>query len=214
MNSSLEVLVGKNAGKHVPISGARMLIGRDPGCHLRANSEMISRYHCEIFTRDGSLLLRDFGSKNGSYINERRIDGEAVLASGDRLAIGPLVFRVHVQEPAPVYPARPAKQDSASVAGDPRRGSRSPRPSTSEETLEVDICQWLASDTQAEDSPPRPGDTAAYRPDSASQSPNRSPRHANDSPKAAPPSAARNGDHHAAEALKQLRGQRWPSQSK
>jgi pSer/pThr/pTyr-binding forkhead associated (FHA) protein len=40
--------------------------------------------------------VRDFGSKNGTYVNDERVQGERELKVGDELTIGPLRFSVHV----------------------------------------------------------------------------------------------------------------------
>ncbi len=96
MDMKLKVLEGKNAGQEISVKGNKFLIGRAEDCHLRPASEMISRHHCAILVEDGYMGIRDFGSKNGTYVNEERIVGERELKAGDRLAIGHLRFEVHV----------------------------------------------------------------------------------------------------------------------
>jgi pSer/pThr/pTyr-binding forkhead associated (FHA) protein len=47
------------------------------------------------------LLIRDLGSRNGLRVNGRLVD-EAQLQTGDEVAIGPVIYRVHQQvEPPP-----------------------------------------------------------------------------------------------------------------
>jgi predicted component of type VI protein secretion system len=43
------------------------------------------------------VIVRDFGSKNGTYVNGDRLSGEMELAHGDRLKIGPLEFEMCIQ---------------------------------------------------------------------------------------------------------------------
>jgi len=73
-------------------------IGRQKGCHLRLSSTEVSRQHAEIYERDGVLWLREFGGKNGTFVNRQRLQGEQSLASGDILHFGPLEFRIRYEQ--------------------------------------------------------------------------------------------------------------------
>lgn len=87
---------GPNQGRSIPITGAKFLIGRDPGCHLRPASQAISKQHCAIHLRNGQVWVQDFGSTNGTHINDVPVIGEAQAKDGDNLKIGPLEFRLQV----------------------------------------------------------------------------------------------------------------------
>jgi hypothetical protein len=47
----------------------------------------ISRAHCTLVRRNGSILIEDH-STYGSFVNDERVQGRATLAVGDRLRIG------------------------------------------------------------------------------------------------------------------------------
>ena len=47
----------------------------------------ISRDHCQIVHRDGAVIVED-RSRHGTFLNDRRIDGEAVAQYGDVLRLG------------------------------------------------------------------------------------------------------------------------------
>lgn len=100
MQKSLVAVGGTNHGRVVPIVVQEFRIGRDAMCHLRPASTDISRLHCAIVTHpDGRVFLRDYASSNGTIINQRfLIGGEYELRDGDVLEVGPLAFRVHMQE--------------------------------------------------------------------------------------------------------------------
>jgi pSer/pThr/pTyr-binding forkhead associated (FHA) protein len=86
----LRVISGSQTGAAIPLSEGKFLIGREHDCHLRPNSELVSRHHC-AFTRDSySLRLRDLGSTNGTYVNGERVNGTIQLKAGDRISIGKL----------------------------------------------------------------------------------------------------------------------------
>jgi predicted component of type VI protein secretion system len=98
MNLSLVVLTaGKMQGKVIPISLLEFLIGRDPQCHLRPTSAMISKRHCALLTRGNSVFVQDFGSTNGTAVNDEAVTGERELHHEDRLRVGPLEFRVAIE---------------------------------------------------------------------------------------------------------------------
>jgi predicted component of type VI protein secretion system len=96
MDLKLRILEGKNAGQEIPVHCKKFFIGRAEDCNMRPGSELISRHHCVLLVEDGYIGVRDFGSKNGTYVNQERVVGERELKPGDRLTIGPLQFEVHV----------------------------------------------------------------------------------------------------------------------
>ena len=100
MDVKLRVLAGKHAGKEIALVRPKFLIGRAEDCHLRAGSDLISRHHCVISVSDGTLTIKDFGSRNGTLVNEERIEAERTLQAGDRLKVGPLEFEIVVKQPA------------------------------------------------------------------------------------------------------------------
>src|SRR5471030_2836178 len=98
MKISLMVLsAGKAAGKALPINAAQFIIGRDPQCNLRPASAMISKRHCAVLVKGGQVLLRDFDSTNGTFVNDEQIKGEVPLKDGDVLRLGPLSFKVVIE---------------------------------------------------------------------------------------------------------------------
>ena len=49
-------------------------IGTDPGCTVCLNDKFMSSKHAEIKAEAGVWILRDGGSTNGTYVNNRRVD--------------------------------------------------------------------------------------------------------------------------------------------
>jgi len=112
---------GPGEGKAIPVTLPQFLIGRDPQCHLRPKSEIVSKRHCALLVRGEGAFLRDFDSTNGSFVNDEPVKGERELKHGDRLKIGPLLFEVALEGvPAkkPVKAAAPSggSSDDDSVA--------------------------------------------------------------------------------------------------
>jgi serine phosphatase RsbU (regulator of sigma subunit) len=86
MNARLEVNDGLGQ-RIVPINKALLCIGRRTESDLRLVGSDVSREHAEIVQANGDWILRDKGSRYGTYVN-----GEAVtehkLAHGDRVQFG------------------------------------------------------------------------------------------------------------------------------
>ena len=87
MKVQLVVVRGKPEGKVIPLVGPQFKIGRGETCHLRPNSEQVSREHAE-FTIDGEMInVRDLGSRNGTLVNGARV-GRCQLRPGDAVDLG------------------------------------------------------------------------------------------------------------------------------
>jgi len=97
MKLSLIVNDGVHKGKVIPIPLKQFLIGRDPQCHLRPASPLISKRHCALLIQGDKILVRDFDSTNGTTLNGQPVKGERELKNNDQLLIGPLSFLVRVE---------------------------------------------------------------------------------------------------------------------
>jgi pSer/pThr/pTyr-binding forkhead associated (FHA) protein len=105
MDARLRVLSGPHAGETFEVKRGKLLIGREEDCHLRPDSEFVSRHHCVVLLDDYTLRVRDLGSKNGTFVNGRRIGGgETILLHDDIVAIGEMTCQVDLALPAAVHP--------------------------------------------------------------------------------------------------------------
>ncbi len=69
-------------------------IGRSADLEVHVEDESVSRNHCQLFfNADGALCVRDLGSKNGTYVNDFRIN-HTILQSNDILQLGSITFRI------------------------------------------------------------------------------------------------------------------------
>jgi pSer/pThr/pTyr-binding forkhead associated (FHA) protein len=119
MKLSLVVLTpGKTEGKVIPITLSQFVIGRDPQCHLRPASAVISKRHCALLVRDGKIYLRDFDSTNGTFVNDQPVKGEVEVKHDDRLKVGPLLFGLSVEMTATPPVNRPTPPPAAKKPGD------------------------------------------------------------------------------------------------
>lgn len=94
-------------------------IGSTATCHLQIDHPSVSRLHAVIeATASGEILVRDLGSKLGTFINEKRIAPRGKLTSGSRLRLGEVIVDFFDGDPAAASaaPAAPAAAPTASAA--------------------------------------------------------------------------------------------------
>ncbi len=88
------VLIGR-IGDHVlrfPLFKDRLTIGRTEDNDIPLKLSYISRRHAVLMTEGDSTRVIDWGSKNGVYVNSKRVK-EHFLSSGDIVAVGNAKFR-------------------------------------------------------------------------------------------------------------------------
>ncbi|MEM1418600.1 MAG: FHA domain-containing protein, partial [Myxococcota bacterium] len=84
----LVVTEGAGAGRlELPPPPSRLVVGRDASCDLTLADADCSREHVELVHDLDGVLLRDLGSKNGTFRNGHEVR-EARLKDGDELRLG------------------------------------------------------------------------------------------------------------------------------
>ena len=76
--------------------GVDVTFGRSRGATVHVDSEKVSRMHARIRRTGDELELEDLASRNGTRVNGDKIAGVRRLASGDEIAIGPILAVVSV----------------------------------------------------------------------------------------------------------------------
>ncbi|MCD0458348.1 FHA domain-containing protein [Roseiconus lacunae] len=137
MQVKLKVMTGSHEGVEIPVNGEKFLIGRSESCQLRPKSDSISRKHCIIVIRDGRVLIQDLKSRNGTYVNEKRLpsDRAKILSAGDHIKLGKLEFEIVVE-----HGLKGAKKPEVTDVGD--AAARMVQESDSR-FEEVDVNGWL-----------------------------------------------------------------------
>jgi signal transduction histidine kinase len=64
-----------------------LTIGRSPEADVRLDDPLVSGEHARVEREGDRVVLRDLGSRNGTWVNGARV-GEAELRAGDHLTIG------------------------------------------------------------------------------------------------------------------------------
>jgi pSer/pThr/pTyr-binding forkhead associated (FHA) protein/CheY-like chemotaxis protein len=90
----LAVLNGEQAQTKICVrEGATITIGRDTRCSLCLADHDISRLHCVLVYKDGSIWLEDKKSANGTYVNNVKITATSLLL-GDIIQLGPVFVQL------------------------------------------------------------------------------------------------------------------------
>ncbi|MEK7252936.1 MAG: FHA domain-containing protein [Actinomycetota bacterium] len=83
---ALIVASGPRRGMHWIIDDG-VEAGRHPEAAIFLDDVTVSRHHAAFSMEEGTLVVRDLGSTNGTYVNGTRCD-QAELAAGDEVIIG------------------------------------------------------------------------------------------------------------------------------
>jgi adenylate cyclase len=81
------VLATAEGMQSVDLQGTNSL-GRHPSNSIQLLDKIVSKEHCLIELREGTFVLKDLGSLNGTFINGERVKGEKALRHGDEIALG------------------------------------------------------------------------------------------------------------------------------
>jgi pSer/pThr/pTyr-binding forkhead associated (FHA) protein len=70
------------------------VLGREPGSAICIDHDSISRKHCQFTTNsDEALVIKDLGSRNGTYVDDVRIHHETLMP-GQTIQIGALRLQI------------------------------------------------------------------------------------------------------------------------
>ncbi|MBI4716813.1 MAG: FHA domain-containing protein [Planctomycetes bacterium] len=96
MNFKLIMFREDGTRRDFPLKPGVTMIGRKDDCAIRIPLADVSRHHCEVLLDGETMLVRDLGAANGTYLNNRRIQREEELEPADQIRIGPVVFTVQI----------------------------------------------------------------------------------------------------------------------
>lgn len=76
-------------------------LGRHPSQSVQLLDRLVSKAHAEIAKDGNEYIIRDLGSRNGSFVNQRQVDGVMKLDHGDEISLGStrLVYQLSSPEP-------------------------------------------------------------------------------------------------------------------
>jgi hypothetical protein len=92
----LEMMQDGKVKERVPIGPAGLRIGRTAPAELILSDPRVSRAHCRVELVAGEVQVTDLNSTNGTYVDEIRVTGSALLPAGSTLKVGTaeLVYQI------------------------------------------------------------------------------------------------------------------------
>lgn len=92
--AGLKIVQGGEVGKVYDLSqGDHWVMGRSPECDLVLEVAAVSRRHVILTKENGRFLVQDLGSRNGTYINNLRVEDRGELKHGDKMLICDILFQ-------------------------------------------------------------------------------------------------------------------------
>jgi hypothetical protein len=105
-------MIGRSTFSHDEVR-----IGRSADNEVRIDNQALSRHHASIESVAGIHVLKDFGSKNGTFVNGEKVAGRSGLSDGDRIQVGKFKLVFRTQSQARVTKPEVLDQASYAVAG-------------------------------------------------------------------------------------------------
>ena len=85
--------------RHIVLMEGVNVIGRAPDATIQCDVTGVSRHHARILVSKGEATLEDLASKNGTYLQDRRITS-ARLSEGDEIRLGKACLTFRIGPPA------------------------------------------------------------------------------------------------------------------
>ena len=99
--------------RRIELDEKSITIGRHPECEIQIDEGAVSRKHAEIRFKDKAYYLNDLASRNGTYLNEERIESATRLFDGAQIKICDVSFEFKMSESLG-YVQRPTLSDPSS----------------------------------------------------------------------------------------------------
>lgn len=96
--ATLRIVQGNDPGKLFDLTSERSTIGRSTDCEVALDVAAVSRRHAELIRGEKGYVVEDLGSRNGTFVNARKIIGPTLLSSGDRIVICDQEFLFETQK--------------------------------------------------------------------------------------------------------------------
>jgi pSer/pThr/pTyr-binding forkhead associated (FHA) protein/S1-C subfamily serine protease len=85
------VLRATNTNQRFDVRALVVRLGRSPDCNVQIPADQgasVSRLHAEIAIQDGGVTVRDAGSRNGTFVNGKRLEAPHPAAKSDLIMLG------------------------------------------------------------------------------------------------------------------------------
>ena len=90
---SIVQIYGGQIGRRFELGKREITIGRGASNVVSIDLSTVSRHHARMFQEGAHCYLEDLGSTNGSFVNNKRIEGTVRIHGGDIIKLGGAVFK-------------------------------------------------------------------------------------------------------------------------
>jgi pSer/pThr/pTyr-binding forkhead associated (FHA) protein/V8-like Glu-specific endopeptidase len=152
VKAQFKFLSGARAGQVEAFRKGYIGLGRHPLSDVRFDAERdldVSSRHAAIVRKGQSFVLQDLGSRNGTFVNGKRITADTPLSDGDVIGFGSNgpALEFHVIEVDAEVPATTAAEALAERASTPREVIPASRASASRPSTGMRIAVEVAKQT-------------------------------------------------------------------
>ena len=115
MDVNLVLFKKDGSQKAFTVASDNTIIGRRHDCDLCIPLTVVSKRHCQLNLNKEAVKIRDLDSRNGTFLNGKRID-ETTVKAGDYIRIGPLTFLLRIDgKPEKIIPPKAKPKPPAKV---------------------------------------------------------------------------------------------------
>jgi hypothetical protein len=113
-------------------------VGRGDDNQIIIRDATVSAHHCQILVYDREVIVRESGSRNGTWVQGVAITGQMPVKSGQRIRFGVVEARLELERPPWDEPETPetAVVELSAILAAQRRAAGNPKPAIAPFTLE------------------------------------------------------------------------------
>jgi len=93
-SNAAPTMIGEANFQRVTLKGESMVIGRDPQCDHPLDFPMISWHHAKITRTQSGLFVEDLKSRNGTFVEGKRIGAVTRVEPGQQIGLGSFRFQL------------------------------------------------------------------------------------------------------------------------
>lgn len=121
------IFIGEKLGGRIyEFAVAKTTVGRGDHNTLTIHDTSVSQSHCEIFTYNEDVIVRDLGSSNGTFVNGERLHNQQrPLKAGQTVRFGSVEARLELDQ---LHPSDTATEMTAIHSIDRQQGRQQSEP--------------------------------------------------------------------------------------
>ena len=104
---------GPLKGQRYAVNENGLVLGRDDVCDVIIPDVGVSRQHARVLLHNSAVWVQDEGSRNGVFVNGKRVVRHRQLSPGSELLIGDHAFTLEL---APAFPDDPSTVQTPNAA--------------------------------------------------------------------------------------------------